>query len=97
MSRTITAGSANVPLAQTVVDTLGVRLGASHVHRFPDGELRVQPQECGRGHDVYPLQPTGPPIETHLLELLLLADACRRAGAAHLTAVVIRAEIWAPG
>jgi ribose-phosphate pyrophosphokinase len=60
----------------------------AQVHRFPDGELHVELQESVRGCDVYLLQPTGPPVEIHLLELLLLADTCRWAGAAHLTAVV---------
>ncbi len=81
-------GSANAALARAVAAQLGVVLGRSAVERFPDGELHVEVQESVRGHDVYLLQPTSPPVETHLLELLLLADACRRAGAARLTAVV---------
>jgi hypothetical protein len=88
MNLMVLAGSANIPLAQTVVDTLLVRLDAAQVHRFPDGELHVELQESGRGCDVYLLQPPSPPVGLHLLELLLLADACRRAGAAYLTAVV---------
>lgn len=81
-------GSANVPLAAAVAEQLGVPLGSRFVHRFPDGELHVELQESVRGHDVYLIQSTSPPVEAHLLELWFLADACRRAGAAHLTALV---------
>ncbi len=82
------AGLANPRLAETIAAGLRVPLGRCGIERFPDGELHVEVQESVRGHDVYLLQPTSPPVETHLLELLLLADACRRAGAARVTAVV---------
>jgi ribose-phosphate pyrophosphokinase len=85
---TLLAGSANLPLAETVAQTLRVHVGAASLYRFPDGELHVAVRDSLRGHDVYLLQPTSPPFETHLLELFLLADACRRAGAARVTAVV---------
>lgn len=88
MELTIFAGSANVPLAETVAAKLRFPLGNHEVHRFPDGELHVEIQESVRGHEVYLIQPTSPPAEKHLLELLLLADASRRAGAARLTAVI---------
>lgn len=88
MPLTIFAGSANVPLAAAVADQLVVPLGRRCLQRFPDGELHVEVQESVRGHDVYLLQPTSPSVEAHVLELLFLADACRRAGAAHCTAVV---------
>lgn len=88
MNLTIFSGSANQPLAEAVMQKLGLPLGRVVLQRFPDGELHVEIQESVRGHDVYLIQPTSPPVDTHLLELLLLADACRRAGAAHLTAVV---------
>jgi len=65
-----------------------MRLGAASVHRFPDGELHVAVRDSVRGHDVYLIQPTSPPFEVHFLELVLLADSCRRAGAARLTAVI---------
>ncbi len=81
-------GSANAPLAAAVAADLGVSLGLRELRRFPDGELHVELQESVRGHDVYLLQPTSPPAEGYLLELLLLADACRRAGAVRLTAVM---------
>lgn len=88
MSLTIFAGSANPPLAQAIAKTLGRELGSCILDRFPDGELHVELQDSVRGHDVYLVQPTSPPADTHLFELFFLADACRRAGAAHLTAVV---------
>jgi ribose-phosphate pyrophosphokinase len=82
------SGSANLPLARAVAGKLGSRLGHRVLQRFPDGELHVALEEPVRGHDVYLIQPTSPPVDGHLLELFLLADACRRAGAAHVTAVV---------
>jgi ribose-phosphate pyrophosphokinase len=78
----------NVSLAASVAEQLETPLGRRLVYRFPDGELHVELQESVRGHDVYLIQSTSPPVEAHLLELWLLADACRRAGAAHLTTVV---------
>jgi ribose-phosphate pyrophosphokinase len=85
---TLVSGSANVPLGESVAGHLGLRLGMTSLHRFPDGELHVAVRDSLRGHDVYLIQPTTPPFEAHFLELLLLADACRRAGAVRLTAVV---------
>lgn len=88
MELSLIAGSANRPLAEAIAKSLGVSLAASLVDRFPDGELRVEIQDSVRGHDVFLIQPTSPPAEEHLMVLLLLADACRRAGAARLTAVI---------
>ena len=88
MNATLVTGSANGPLAATVAQRLGWPLGAVSLHRFPDGELHVAVRDSLRGYDVFVLQPTAPPVETHLLELLLLADACRRAGASRVTAVI---------
>ncbi|HUK32849.1 MAG TPA: ribose-phosphate pyrophosphokinase, partial [Vicinamibacterales bacterium] len=56
--------------------------------RFADGELHVEIEDTVRGHDVYVIQPTSPPVDEHLLELIFIADACRRAGAERLTAVM---------
>ena len=58
------------------------------MQRFADGELHVEVEQSVRGHDVYVIQPTSHPVDEHVMELLFLADACRRAGAARLTAVV---------
>jgi ribose-phosphate pyrophosphokinase len=85
---TLFSGSANAPLAAAVARALGTRLGACLTERFPDGELHVELRESVRDHDVFIVQPTSPPVADHLLELLLLADAARRAGAGRLTAVV---------
>jgi ribose-phosphate pyrophosphokinase len=88
MTLTVIAGSANAPLATCVADELGVELCGRTVQRFADGELHVEIEQCVRGHDVYVIEPTSHPVDEHVMELLFLADACRRAGAARLTAVV---------
>jgi ribose-phosphate pyrophosphokinase len=84
----IFTGTANPDLASNIVEELGIRLGSSTVSAFPDGELDVELNQSVRGHDVYLIQSTSPPAERHLLELVLLADACHRAGAARITAVM---------
>jgi ribose-phosphate pyrophosphokinase len=84
----LVSGSANGALARAVAEQLGTHLAATVLERFPDGELHVEIRESVRGRRVYVLQPTCPPVEAHLFEMLLLADACRRAGAARLTAVI---------
>lgn len=83
----LVAGSANPDLAGRVAGTLGVEPVACEVERFPDGELRPTVGTV-RGDDVYIIQPTGRAVNECLVELLLLVDACRRAGALRLTAVV---------
>jgi len=88
MNLSVFSGTANPPLAQAVADKLSRPLGRATLHRFPDGELHVEVEESVRGKDVYLVQPTSPPVAEHLLELLLLADACRRAGATRLTGVI---------
>ena len=88
MSLTLFTGTGNPALGAAVAAAVGVPLGRCEVRCFPDGELHVEVQESVRGHDVYLVQPTAPPVERHLLEVLLLADACRRAGAARISLVV---------
>jgi len=88
MTLTVIAGSANVALANSVSAELRVKPCQRVVERFADGELHVEIEESVRGHDVYVIQPTSLPVDEHVMELLFLADACRRAGAARLTAVV---------
>ena len=85
---TLIAGTANPALAEAVGAQLGVSPCQREASRFPDGELHVEIGTSVRGHDVYLIQPTSPPAEEHLFQLLLLADACRRAGAARLTAIM---------
>ena len=87
MKLRIVAGTANPGLARALAATLGVALTGCEVERFPDGELRPAVEEV-RGDDVYVVQPTAPPVNEHLVELVLLLDACRRAGAGRVTAVV---------
>lgn len=81
-------GAANLPLAEEIAKKLGVELTRRLRERFPDSESHVDVQESVRGDDVYIIQPTYPPVDEHLLELFLMADACLRAGAAQLTAIV---------
>lgn len=82
------AGSANPALAAAVARELGVVPGACSVERFPDGETSVRVLESVRGKDVYLLQPTCPPVNDNVMELLSFADACRRAAAGRIHAVV---------
>lgn len=90
MSNTILrviSGSANPGLAAAMANHLGVESDGCDVVRFPDGELRPTVENvCGA--DVYVVQPTAPPVNEHIVELLLLLDACRRSRAARVTAVV---------
>jgi ribose-phosphate pyrophosphokinase len=85
---TIFAGSGNPDFASAVVRDLGVSLGERVIERFPDGETHVELKQPVRGHQVFILQPTGPPVNDSLVELLTLVDACRRAAAANIIAVV---------
>jgi ribose-phosphate pyrophosphokinase len=88
MKPLVFAGSANRALAEEIAQRLGVALGRCGIRRFHDSEVKVEVLESVRGHDVYLVQPTGPSVDQHLIELLFMADACRRAGAARITAVV---------
>ncbi|MBE9158582.1 ribose-phosphate pyrophosphokinase [Nodosilinea sp. LEGE 06152] len=82
------SGSANVDLAREVARYLGLDLGPMVRKRFADGELYIQIQESIRGCDVYLIQPTCQPVNDHLMELLIMIDACRRASARQITAVI---------
>lgn len=84
----IFSGSATPALAQKVVEYLGVTLGKAMVGTFSDGETRVEVQENVRGRDVFIIQSTCAPCNDTLMELLLMADAFRRASATSITAVV---------
>ena len=84
----ILAGTANPALAEAVAGQLGERLAARSVERFPDGEVAVRLLEPVRRKDVYIIRSTAPPVDEHLMELLVLADACRRAAADRVTTVV---------
>ncbi len=82
------SGSANLPLSQEVARYLGMDLGPMIRKRFADGELYIQIQESIRGCDVYLMQPSCNPVNDNLMELLIMIDACRRASARQVTAVL---------
>ncbi len=85
---TLFAGNANQALALDIARHLGSPLGRSYVGRFSDGEVNIELMENVRGRDVFIVQPTCPPVNEHLIELLVMVDAARRASAARITAVV---------
>jgi len=82
------SGNANRPLAEEIAAKLGVPLGQAEVARFSDGEVFVQIDENVRGADVFVLQPTCPPVNDNLMELLVMLDAFKRASARRITAVL---------
>ncbi len=84
----IFTGNANPVIAQEICDYLGVPLGAAEVRKFSDGEIFVEIGENVRGADVFVIQPTCPPVNDHLMELLIMIDALRRASARRITAVL---------
>jgi len=84
----IFSGNANRPLAEEICTCLGVPLGQAAVRRFSDGEVYLQVLENVRGADVFVVQPTCAPVDTNLVELLLLLDALKRASADRITAVL---------
>ena len=88
MELKVLAGSANPALAQRVARELGLPLSEAELGRFPDGEVRLRLAESVRGADVYVIQPTSPPVNDHLMELLLFADALRRSSARRINAVI---------
>lgn len=75
-------------ITQEIAWYMGLDLGKIHIKRFADGEIYVQLQESVRGCDVYLVQPTCPPANENLMELLVMIDACRRASAKNITAVI---------
>ena len=82
------AGNANPTLAHDVAKHLNTPLGRAYVGRFSDGEISVELMENVRGRDVFILQSTCPPANDNIMELLIMVDACRRASAHRITAVV---------
>ncbi|KAG7573701.1 Ribose-phosphate pyrophosphokinase [Arabidopsis suecica] len=82
------SGTANPALAQEIAWYMGLELGKVNIKRFADGEIYVQLQESVRGCDVYLVQPTCTPTNENLMELLIMVDACRRASAKKVTAVI---------
>ena len=84
----IFTGNANPELAKEICDYLGIDLGDSVVSKFSDGEINVEIDESVRGKDVYIVQPTCEPGNEHIMELLIMVDAIRRASARRITAVI---------
>src|SRR6185437_4812816 len=84
----ILAGTANRPLTDAISRALGVPLGRCKVEHFPDGEVTVELEDSVRDELVFVLQPTAPPVNDHLVELVALLDACRRAAAARIVVVL---------
>ena len=82
------SGNANRPLAERIADSLGDCLGRMQVDKFPDGETRVMIEEDVRGRDVFIVQPTCPPVNENLVELLVILDAFRRASPYRITVVL---------
>lgn len=82
------SGNSNKALAESVAKYLGVELGKADIEKFQDGEISVKINESIRGKDVYIMQPTSNPTNDNLMELLILIDACRRASAGYINAIV---------
>ena len=82
------SGSAHRELAERICNYIGVPLGKATISSFPDGETYVRIEENIRGRDVFIVQPTSPPTNEHLMELLIMVDAARRASADRITAVI---------
>ena len=87
-SPVIFSGNANPIFAESVAKLLGVPLGDALVGRFSEGEIRIKINQNVRGRDVFVIQPTCPPVNDHLMELLILLDALKRASARRITAVL---------
>jgi ribose-phosphate pyrophosphokinase len=81
-------GNANPALAEEICQSLNMALGKAMVRVFSDGEIYVQIQENVRGADVFVIQPTCTPVDRHLMEVLLMIDALKRASAQRITAVL---------
>jgi ribose-phosphate pyrophosphokinase len=84
----IFSGCANEPLAAAIAGQFGTPLGQRTIRRFADGEVSISIDESVRRREVYIVQPTAPPVDQNLLELLAFADACRRASADRIVAVL---------
>src|ERR1035437_6973531 len=84
----VLTGNANPELARAVCTNLELPLGQANVTNFSDGEVFVEIRQNVRGCDVYVMQPTCAPVNDHLMELLVMIDALKRASAASITAVI---------
>ena len=84
----IFTGNANPKLAEAICKAIGTKLGEGEVKQFADGEVSVSLYETVRGSDVFLVQSTCKPVNDSLMELLVMVDACRRASAGRITAVM---------
>ena len=84
----IICGNSNKPFAENVCRNIGLRLGLTDVSTFSDGEISVSLHESVRGSDVFIIQSTCAPINDHLMEMLIMVDACKRASASRITVVL---------
>src|SRR3990172_1503045 len=84
----IFSGTANQALARRITDYLGVPLGDVALGNFPDGEISCKINEDIRGRDVFLIQPTCPPVNENIMQLLVMIDSCLRASAERITAVI---------
>ena len=82
------SGNANLELAKNICNYLNITLGDAEVNKFNDGEIRIKINEDSRGKDIFVVQPTCPPVNENMMELLILIDAIRRASACRITAVI---------
>ncbi|SER49614.1 ribose-phosphate pyrophosphokinase [Gracilibacillus ureilyticus] len=80
--------SSNTPLAEEIVQHIGIELGQSSVKRFSDGEIQINIEESIRGCDVFVIQSTSDPVEDHIMELLIMTDALKRASARSINLVI---------
>ncbi|WP_051073672.1 ribose-phosphate diphosphokinase [Coprothermobacter platensis] len=84
----VISGTANKPLAQKIVEALGTELLPVETYRFKDGETGIRIKESVRGYEVFVIQPTSPPVNENLMELLIMLDALRRASVAEITVIM---------
>lgn len=82
------SGNANPEVAQSICRELGIPFGESEIKQFSDKEISVNIKETVRGRDVFLIQPTNSPVNDHLMELLIMIDACKRASAGRINAVI---------
>ena len=82
------SGNGNLALSMNIARTLGINLGKATVGKFADGETHIQIHENVRGKDVYVIQPTCPPVNNNLMELLLMVSTLNRASARRITVVI---------
>jgi ribose-phosphate pyrophosphokinase len=82
------SGNGNLALSMEIARTLGINLGKATVGKFADGEVNIQIHENVRGKDVYVIQPTCPPVNNNIMELLLMVSTLNRASARRITVVI---------